>query len=419
MIRKVKIEELGGRGDGIVREGGNITYVSYSAPGDVADIKLTGSKGRIKHIHQKSQHRVDAVCPHFTKCGGCTLQHIEADYYKIWKESLAKTALSNQGISDVVINPIEVSPLGSRRRTTLQAVRLNTGDVVLGYAEKGSHNLIDVEHCPILMPEIVNFIAPQRAFLAKIMDKKEKMAVQVTCGENGLDVVIEGKGEAGLKLRMDLAEFAEENDLARVSWLDRSLRNTYFETLAERRKPYVTFNGNRVFFPPGSFLQATVQGQNLLTKIMLDGITGANRVVDLFSGSGTFSIAAAGVANVHAVENNEEMLTALKNSSNLMTGIKLVSTELRDLFLRPLLPHELNEFDVAIIDPPRAGAKHQMQEILNSDIKKLVMISCNPVTFARDVQNLVAAGFKMGPVTPVDQFLFSPHLEIVSVFERI
>jgi 23S rRNA (uracil1939-C5)-methyltransferase len=418
MIRKVKIDDLGGRGDGIVHEDGNLIYVPYSAPGDMVDIKLTGAKGRIKHIHQKSQHRVDAICTHFTKCGGCTLQHIKTDYYKTWKEGFINTALSNQGISDAVINPIEISPLGSRRRTTLQAVCRSTGDVILGYAEKGSHNLIDVEMCPILMPEIVKFIAPQRAFLAKIMTKKQKMTVQVTCGENGLDVIIEGMGEAGLKLRMDLAEFAVQNDLARVSWLDRSLKNTYFETLAERRKPYVTFNGNKVFFPVGSFLQATVEGQNLLTKVMLDGIVGANWVVDLFSGCGTFSIAASRVANVHAVENNEEMLTALKNSANLMTGIKQVSTELRDLFLRPLLPHELNEFDVAIIDPPRAGAKQQMQEILNSDIKKLVMVSCNPVTFARDVQNLVTSGFKMGPVTPVDQFLFSPHLEIISVFER-
>ncbi len=419
MIRKVKIEELGGRGDGIVHEGGNVIYVSYSAPGDVVDIKLAGQKGRIKHIHQKSQHRVDAVCPHFTKCGGCTLQHIETDYYRTWKEGLIKTALYNQGISDAVINPLEISPLGSRRRTTLQAICRSAGDVILGYAEKGSHNLIDVEHCPILKPGIVKFIAAQRAFLAKILDKKQKMAVQITSGENGLDVVIEGKGDAGLKLRMDLAEFAEQNDLARVSWLDRSLKNAYLETLAERRKPYVTFNGNKVFFPAGSFLQATVEGQNLLTKVMLDAIIGANRVVDLFAGCGTFSIAAAGITNIHAVENNEEMLTALKNSANMMTGIKQVSTELRDLFLRPLLPHELNEFDVAIIDPPRAGAKHQMQEILNSDIKKLVMVSCNPVTFARDVQNLITAGFKMGPVTPVDQFLFSPHLEIISVFERV
>ena len=244
------------------------------------------------------------------------------------------------------------------------------------------------------------------------------MTIQITKGDNGLDVVFKSKGEVDLNLRMDLAAFAQENDLARISWFDTSLKIPYFEMLAERKKPYVTFEGNKVFFPEGAFLQATEQGQQVLTDIMLAGIEGASRVVDLFSGCGTFSIAAAKTANVHAVENNDEMLSALKSSANIMTGIKQVTTELRDLFMRPLLPHELNKFDVAIIDPPRAGAKHQMEEIINSKIKKLVMISCNPLSFARDVQDLVEAGFKMGTVTPVDQFLYSSHLEIIAVFER-
>lgn len=418
MNHKVTIEELGGRGDGIFRENGKVVYVPYSAPGDIADVKLNGQKGRLRHIHKNSPHRGNAVCSHFTKCGGCALQHIEMDYYKNWKEGLIRTALSNQGVSNMLINALEVSPIGSRRRTTLQAIGRGSGDLVLGYAEKNSHNLVDVHNCPILMPDIVKFIAPLKVFLSGLLDKKQKMTIQITCGDNGLDVVFKGKGEVDLKLRMELAEFAQSNDLARVSWYDSSRKTPYYEMLAERRKPYVKFNGSKVFFPEGAFLQATEHGQKTLTRIMLDGIKGANRVVDLFSGCGTFTVAAAKIANVHAVENNKDMLAALKNSANQAHDIKLVSTELRDLFLRPLLPHELNEFDVAIIDPPRAGAKHQMQEIINSDIKKLVMISCNPITFSRDVQNLADAGFSMGPITPVDQFLFSPHLEIIAVFER-
>ncbi len=418
MNHKVTIEELGGRGDGIVRENGKVIYVPYSAPGDVADIKLQGQKGRLRHLHQKSPHRIDPMCPHFTKCGGCSLQHVEAEFYKNWKQNLIKTALSNQGVADAIINPPEVSPIGSRRRTTLQAIGRGGGNIVLGYAEKGTHNLIDVASCPILVPEIMNFIGPLRDFLKNTLEAKQKMSVQITSGDNGLDVTFNGKGEAGLNMLMDLAKFAEDNDLARISWYDRSLKNPYFETLAERRKPFVTFEGNKVYFPAGAFLQATEAGQNALTRIMLEGIEGASRVVDLFSGCGTFSIAAARHAKVHAVENNEDMLTSLKTSANQMQGIKQVTTELRDLFLRPLLPHELNEYDVVIIDPPRAGAKHQMQEILDSDIQRLVMISCNPITFARDVQDLEGAGFTMGSVTPVDQFIFSPHLEIISVFHR-
>ena len=418
MNHKITIDELGGRGDGIVSIDGKIVYVPYTVTGDVVDVKLNGSKGRLRDIHQKSPHRVDAVCEHFTKCGGCMLQHVETEYYKNWKSGLIKTALINQGIDKVEILPLKMSSAASRRRTSFQAIGRGAGNIVLGYAEKGSHNLIDVNMCSILVPEIANFIDPLRKFLQKLLKKQQKMTVQITKGDNGLDVVFKTKGEVDLDLRMDLAEFAQTNDLARVSWFDTGLKKPHYEMLAERKKPYVTFEGNKVFFPEGAFLQATKQGQKALIDAMLKGISGAGHVVDLFSGCGTFSIAAAKQANVHAVENNEEMLVALKTSANMMTGIRKVTTELRDLFLRPLLPHELNKYDVAIIDPPRAGAKHQMTEIINSDIKKLVMISCNPVSFSRDVQNLNDAGFKMGAVTPIDQFIYSPHLEILSVFER-
>ena len=418
MNQKIKIDELGGRGDGIGNMDGNTIFVPFTAPGDVVDIKLNGTKGRLRHIHNKSEYRVDPVCKHFTKCGGCALQHIDGDYYQKWKADLVKTALVNQGISDVDVKPLERSPLGSRRRTTFQAIGRGDGKIVFGYAEKGSHNLIDLEMCPILNAEIVGIIEPLKQLLRKLLKKQQKMTVQVTKADNGLDVVLKGKGGVDLDLRMDLAEFAQTNDLARTSWFDTSLKKPYYEMLGERRKPYVTFQGNKVFFPEGAFLQATQSGQNTLISEMLKGINGSTRVVDLFSGCGTFSIAAAQHANVHAVENNEEMLTALKRSANQMTNLKNVTTELRDLFMRPLLPHELNEYDAAIIDPPRAGARTQMTEIINSDIKKLVMISCNPISFSRDVQNLVDAGFVMGTVTPVDQFIYSPHLEIISIFNR-
>lgn len=418
MSHKITINEIGGRGDGLTEINGNTIYIPYAAPGDIIDAKINGSKGRLRYIHQKSEHRIDAVCPHYTKCGGCSLQHIDREYYQKWKEGLVRTALENQGLHDIIFAPMMISPQGSRRRTTFQAVGRGDGEIVFGYAEKGSHNLIDIFECSILMPEIKALIVPAKNLLSKLLKKKEKMAVSMTMGDNGVDLILKGKGDIDLNLRMDLAEFAEKNDLARISWYDTSSKNTRYELLAERRKPFVTFEGNKVFFPEGSFLQATKDGQNALIHAMLNGIKGANKVVDLFSGCGTFSIAAAKTASVHAVENNEEMLTALKVSANQMSGIKQVSTELRDLFLRPLLPHELNQYDVAIIDPPRAGAKHQMAEILQSDLKKLVMISCNPVTFARDVQSLIDAGYKMGAVIPVDQFLYSPHLEIISIFEK-
>ena len=292
------------------------------------------------------------------------------------------------------------------------------GQLLLDMLKKNSHNLIDVRMCPILSPKISSFIQPLREFLSNRLEKGERMSVQITLGDNGLDVVFRGKGEIDLDFRMDIAGFAEQNDLARVSWFDTASKGGYMELLAERHKPYITIEGNKIFFPEGAFLQATEPGQNALIAEVLKAISGSKKVVDLFSGCGTFSIASAPHANVHAVENNESMLTALKQSANLMTGIKQVTTDLRDLFLRPLLPHELDQFDAVIIDPPRAGAHQQIAEIINSNISKVVMVSCNPLTFARDASELVKAGYVMSAVTPVDQFLYSSHLEMVASFTQ-
>ncbi len=418
MNQKLIIDELGGNGDGIVHSDHGPIYVPFSVTGDVVEVTVTGNKGRLVAVEQPSPHRVIAQCAHFTKCGGCALQHVSEQYYKSWKSDLIKKALINHGLNDIEVAPLKMSPLHSRRRTSFQAIGRGNGKIVLGYAQKSSHNLVDVTMCPILETRIANFINPLRLFLSKLLKKQQKMIIQITNGKNGLDVIFKAKGEISLDMRMDLASFAAENDLARISWFDTGLKKPYYELLAELRKPYVFFQGKKAFFPEGAFLQATVEGQQTLTEVMLSALQGVDTVVDLFSGCGTFSIAAAKTANVHAVENNEDMLNALKNSAKLMTDIRKVTTELRDLFLRPLLPHELNEYDVAIIDPPRAGARNQMTEIMNSDLKKLIMISCNPVSFAREARNLVKAGFKMGTVIPVDQFLFTSHLEIICIFER-
>jgi len=244
------------------------------------------------------------------------------------------------------------------------------------------------------------------------------MAVQINLAENGLDVILEGAGEPDLDLRMDIAAFAEAQDVARICWQDIKLKNPYHEILCERRKPCVTFDGRQVFIPPGSFLQATESGEAALTRFMKQALGDADRVVDIFAGCGTFTVALIGTHGVHAVEGDKEMVAALKSSAHQMGKIRALTTEVRDLFLRPLLPHELNNYDAVVIDPPRAGARDQIEEIAKSSIASLVMVSCNPATFARDARVLVDAGFIMGDILPVDQFLYSPHLEIIASFRR-
>lgn len=415
MTLRVKIDHIGARGDGVAN--GPI-YVPFSVDGDDLEIKIHGNKGRIKHIHNPSAARIAPKCRHFGRCGGCSLQHVSEDYYGRWKQEQIRAALRHRGFQDVTILDAEISVPGSRRRARLTVMGRGKGVAIVGFAERASHTIIDILECPVLAPEIVAFMGPLRKFLGGQLDVRQKMAVQINLTENGLDIILEGPGEPDLDLRMDIAAFAEGQDVARICWQDVKLKKPYYEILCERRKPYVTFDGRLVYIPPGSFLQATKSGEVALTRFMKAALGDADRIVDIFAGCGTFTVALIKTHAVHAVEGDQDMADALKNSAQQMGIIRALTTEVRDLFLRPLLPHELNKYHAVVIDPPRAGARDQIGEIVKSDIKKLVMISCNPATFARDARTLVDAGFILGDILPVDQFLYSPHLEVVAGFRR-
>lgn len=418
MPERVTIDHIGAKGDGVVKDANGVLYVPYAAPGDDLEVKIQGKQGRIKHIHKASPDRAEPICKHFGRCGGCSLQHVNADYYGQWKKEQVRTALAHRGFENVDVADPVISAVGSRRRARFNVVGRGKDVAVVGFSERLSHNLIDIQECPVLMPKIADFIGPLRAFLGRQLNLRDKMAVQVNCADNGLDVILEGKGDPDLNLRMDIAEFAESQDLARICWFDTSLKKSFYEILAERRQPFVTFSGRAIYLPPGAFLQATKEGEDILCHTVVSALADADKVVDVFSGCGTFAVTLAGKKSIHAVDSSHDMVEALVKSTNQMTDLRKFTTEIRDLFLRPLLPHELNEFDAAVIDPPRAGAREQVEEIAHSALKKVVMISCNPATFSRDARTLVDAGFEMGRIIPVDQFLYSPHLEVISIFVR-
>ncbi|NOZ67430.1 MAG: class I SAM-dependent RNA methyltransferase [Alphaproteobacteria bacterium] len=408
---RVNISHIGAKGDGIAD---GPLFVPFSVDGDDLEVKVNGKQGRIKHIHKASPHRVAPLCKHFGRCGGCALQHVSEDHYKNWKQQKVITELGHRGFDDISLLPLEVSPLASRRRARLTAI----GGRAVGFAERGSHNIIDITECPVMAPEIVRFIGPLRVFLKGQLAARQKMAIQINLADNGLDIILESSGEPDLDLRMDIAAFAEGQDVARICWRDTKLKKPSPEILCERRKPHVSFAEHQVFLPPGSFLQATKAGEDVLMDFVAKAVEGADKIVDIFAGCGTFTVGLIGRHAVHAVEGDQHMTMALQQSSHQMGKIRNLTTEVRDLFLRPLLPHELNKFDAVIIDPPRAGARDQIQEIALSEVANLVMVSCNPATFARDARTLVDAGFIMGDILPVDQFLYSSHLEIVSTFRR-
>ena len=235
--------------------------------------------------------------------------------------------------------------------------------------------------------------------------------VQVTLSKAGLDVAVTGGRAAdGLESHEQLAALAERLDLARLTWDG--------DVIAERRPPHHVFGDVPVVPPPGGFLQAVEAAERMIVERVGEGLSGSSSVVDLFSGCGALSLPLSGQIQIHAVEADAAALAALSHAVNHAQGIKPVTIEQRDLFRRPLLAGELNEFDAILVDPPRAGAREQCLEIADSSVPLVVAVSCNATTFARDARILTDGGYSLESVTPIDQFVFSPHIELVAVLTR-
>ncbi|MEM9341880.1 MAG: class I SAM-dependent RNA methyltransferase [Pseudomonadota bacterium] len=400
-----RIRRLGHLGDGIAD---GPVYVARALPGELVDGAVEAGRIAKPRILDPSPDRVKAPCPHYGGCGGCAVMHASDDFVAGWKADSVRQALAAHGL-EADITEVITSPPESRRRATFSGRRLKSGAVV-GFHAKGAETVRAVPDCQVVTPGLKAAFAALEEATAWLASRKGEVRFAVTEAETGLDVDISGAPAQGGADLLELSALAERHDLARLS-VDA-------EVVVERRPPSHRFGEADVVPPPGAFLQATCEGQNALTEAVLTALAGCARVVDLFAGCGTFALPLARRATVHAVEGDAGMLSALDRGWRHGTGLKAVTTEARDLFRRPLLSEELGRFDGAVIDPPRAGAEAQMQEIARSRLAVLAAVSCNPTTFARDAATLIRAGFAMGPITVVDQFRWSPHVELVTTFTR-
>ncbi|WP_102106597.1 class I SAM-dependent RNA methyltransferase [Oceaniglobus roseus] len=397
------IERLGHLGDGIAP---GPVYAARTLPGEVIEGEV--AKGRIAapRILTPSPERVAPPCRHYGACGGCALQHASDAFVAGWKREVVQTALAAQGIEAEVGAPL-TSTRNSRRRATLSGRRTKKGTLV-GFHGRASGTITEIPGCTLLHPDLLAGLPACHALTLAGASRKGEMALTLTRSDTGLDVAVTGGKPLDAQMRMELAQIAGQHDLARLSWEG--------ELIAGARPPVQGFGVARVAPPPGAFLQATAEGQAALTDAVRRMVGPAKTVIDLFAGSGTFALPLAESAEVHAVEGDRAMLDALDRGWRTATGLKSVTTEPRDLFRRPLLPDELSRFAAAVIDPPRAGAEAQVQELARAAVPTIAAVSCNPVTFARDARILLAAGYTLGPVTVVDQFRWSPHVELVAAF---
>lgn len=400
------IERLGHRGDGIAQGPGGPVFVPQTLPGEVVEGDIAGDQLLNTRILTPSANRIRPPCSHARTCGGCLMQHAADPFVADWKLGIVKGALAGQGL-DAPLRPIETSPPRSRRRATL-AARRTKGGALIGFHARASETLVAIPNCQLLHPAVLATFPALEALVVTGGSRSAELSLTVTHSLGGPDVAVTGGKPLDSELRMTLARVAETFNIARLTWDG--------EVIALRTLPVQRFGKALVAPPPGAFLQATAEGEAALLSAIRGAIGPARRVMDLFAGSGTFSLPLADSAEVHAVESDAAMLAALDRGWRQAQGLHRVTTETRDLFRRPLEPDEFKGFDAVVIDPPRAGAEAQTATLARSRVPVIAFVSCNPVTFARDARSLTEAGYVMDWLQVVDQFRWAAHVELVARF---
>lgn len=413
-----RIDRLGHRGDGIARDdGGREIFISFALPGET--VAGTPEDGRIAApaILTPAPERAAPPCPAFGACGGCALQHASEDYVADWKRDLVAAALAARGLGDTPVEPTATSPARSRRRATLSGRRTKK-TAFIGFHGARSAIIEPLDPgCALLRPEIMAAREDLGELVRVIASRKGELKIAVAVSDEGLDVSAEGARTPEGSDRAALAALADKADWARLTVND--------EAIVTRRPPVRAFGRARVAPPPGGFQQATAEGEAALLAELRATVGKAGRIADLFCGAGAFALPLAENAEVLAVESEPAALAALETGWRATGGaLRRVIPLQRDLFRRPLLAAELKPFEAVVIDPPRAGAEAQSQALAELAAAALPgptrigFVSCNPASFARDARILVDAGWRLTRAVPVDQFRWSPHVELVARFER-
>lgn len=402
----ITIDALGAAGDGVAA---GPVYAPFTLPGeeiagDIADGRIDAPK-----IVTPSSDRVSAPCPHFRRCGGCSLQHASDGFIANWKRQLVIDALAARGINEVEIRETITSPPRSRRRATF-AVRRTKKGASIGFYGRRSDEIIPLAACVVAHPDLLSAFPAIEACARLGASRKTPLRATVTQSLNGLDIAIEDGKPLERQALIDAAALADAHDLARLSWNG--------DIVVTRRPPHQRIGPALIAPPPGGFLQATADGEAALLAAAKEAVGAPVKLVDLFSGCGAFSLPFAARTEVHAVEGDPALLSALGEGWKAVGGLARLTTETRDLFRRPLLAEELNAYPAAIIDPPRAGARAQMEHLAASDIPVIASLSCDAGSFARDARILIDGGFRLEWAQPVDQFRWSHHVEIASKFSR-
>jgi 23S rRNA (uracil1939-C5)-methyltransferase len=405
------IDQIGHRGDGVADGPEGPIYVAGTLPGETVEVEnWPGHPDRraLITVATPSAERIAPICPHFGVCGGCAVQHWSSAPYRAWKRDLVVTALRQAGIDAPVGELIDAHGEG-RRRAVFHA-RRGTHDVLeVGFSAARAHHLVAIDHCPVLAKNLDGALPAAWAIAEVLGPTKKPLDIQATATDAGLDVDVRGSGPLTAAVTTALASVAAKHRLARLT--------RHGELIAQSRAPTARIGMATVVLPPAAFLQATAEGEAVLARLVETYCGGAKNIADLFAGIGPFALRLAARARIAAFDDNEAAIAALKRAANT-SGLKPVAAERRDLFKNPLVPAELNRFDAVVFDPPRQGADAQSRALAASAVPIIVAVSCNPGTFARDLRHLLDGGYRLAAVTPVDQFRYSAHIELVARLEK-
>ncbi len=429
----VTIRELGRQGDGIADTADGAVYVPFTLAGEevaLAPISANREKKQARGRNRRagksrasnparrrnpaqilvpSPNRIEACCKHFTSCGGCQLQHFERQAYLRWKQELVSSALGRERI-DCDIEPVLAFGPHARRRAVFTAFS-NVSGISLGFLKRDSHHITNIEECPVLVEEIASRLDDFRDLSAILCGRNRKIKISVLACANGLDIAVESEKPVEQKSILQAIEFAGSHSFARLS-LDG-------EVLIETRRPVLDYGFASVTPPPNGFVQAVAAAEAVMADLVSGHLGGCRSVADLFCGHGTFALRLAMNSTVYAAEASESAISALDQAwRGTGSALKHITTERRDLYRRPMNAAELKKIEGVVFDPPRAGAQEQAQELANSGVAKIAAVSCNPVTLARDLGILIEGGYQLKSVTPIDQFIYTPHVEAVALLER-
>lgn len=396
---QLTIHRLGHQGDGIAH---GPVFVPMALPGEVVEGVVEGDRMEAPRIVTPSPDRVRAPCAHYRSCGGCALMHASDGFVAGWKAQVIETALAAHDLK-TVIRPTATSPARSRRRATLAGRRTKKGALV-GFHGRRSDVIVPIADCHVIAPALVALIPVLEEIVKLGGSRSATLSFALTLTETGVDCLVTGGKPLDGPLRADLPRFRDR--ITRLTWGD--------EPVYADATPVLRFGPVAVAPPPGAFLQATPEGEAALRAAVAEALEGAGRIADLFAGCGTFALPLAARAPVHAVEGDADLTGALIQAARHAQGLRPVTAETRDLFRRPLLAEDLARFDGVVIDPPRAGAEAQTRALAKAQVPRIAMVSCNPVTFARDAALLMQAGYRLNWVQPVDQFRWSPHVELAA-----